>query len=330
MKITSKLLLLLSILCSTILPIQSNLTPENTFIAFDLDEVLLQKTFWFKPKLIFGGIALHPLNGYSYIRSLANVKSAYTYDADRAEDVLYDEYGDEINGLTFHSLYHGMRDKRLTPYIAWIVETMECARNFITGTKQIIEYLKSAGYPIVFATNKDRISYDITAQTLGDEFTNLATMAFVAHPANTPRLLNTITQFAQLTDTPESYRTLAEHAINIQPTNTIVHIPAKKPELMYYQQIHSTLGTDKNFIFIDDKKFNVDGFNILQSSTNAFVHGIHFKNPIQLADELVKLGILSEIDDQEFLQEIRNPGILGTIKLALKPLTQLWANGVNS
>ena len=53
------------------------------------------------------------------------------------------------------------------------------------------------------------------------------------------------------------------------------------------------------------KKENIDGFNALQEDTDVQLHGIHFKNPTQLAHAFVKLGILSEKDDAQLLQKIQ-------------------------
>ena len=320
MKITLKLLLLLSIFSGTMLP--AHLNQQNTVFAFDLDDVVIQKTFWFKPNLILGGIALHPFSGYQYINVLFNLKSAYKADADGSKEILYDKQGNEINGLTAQFLSIGMHDARLTPYIAWMLDTINGSRCFITGTKSIILYLKNKGYTIVFATNKDHISYEQTVQTLGNELSSLATVAFVAHPVDNTQLFEDIAQCAQLPSTPTSYRTLAEHTINIQETNTIIHAPGKKPERQYYQRVEKVIGPEKNIIFIDDKKSNIDGFNQLQDTAQTDRIGIQFKNPIQLADELVKLGILSEINDKQFLQGIRNPGILGTIRHAVQRIKQ--------
>jgi FMN phosphatase YigB (HAD superfamily) len=315
--------LLLSFFVGTIAPTASNLTPENTFLAFDLDDVVIEKSFWHRPKLVFGGIALDPLNGYTYIDALLGVKSSYKRDASGDKEALLDKHGNSIMGLTFQFLYHGIRDKRFTPYVAWIVKTMEHSRCFITDTKKTILYLKSKGYTIAFATNKDRVSYDLTAQAFGDEFTDLPDKVFVAQPGNNDIVLKQFEEFAQQADTPESYRALTEQALHVQESGNVFHAPGRKPNKEYYQHVHTTVGADKNFIFIDDKKANVKGFNSLQSSTDAQLHGIHFKNPAQLTDELVKRGILSEVDDQEFLQEIRNPGVIGKTKRQLAKIIAL-------
>lgn len=309
MKIIHKLLLVVSILCSTALPIA--LTPENTVFSFDIDDVIVQKSFWHKGKLVVGGILQNIFGATDYISALLKVKNSYKKDSNGVKEDLCDKYGNEIGGLTFHFLYFGMKDPRLTPYVAWIVETVEHSLCFIDGTKKIITYLKAKGYTIVFATNKDRVSYDITAQAFGNEFTNLATKVFVAHPGNNDVIMAQLKEFAELPTTPASYKQLEYKIRTAQPTTTILHAPDRKPALSYFQYMENIVGTDKHIIFIDDKKENVDGFNKLQETTAALRHGIHFKNAIQLAEELIKLGILSETDDKKLLDEIRYPGIKG-------------------
>lgn len=317
MKVIQKTLLFFSLFCSTLLPQAITLTPANSFLAFDLDDVLIEKSVWHKPKLVLGGIAQDPFNAHNYLNALREIKSTYQRDSDGIKQALRDSHGNEVMGLTFHFLHHGMRNKQLTPYVAWLVKTMENSRCFINGTKKIMLYLKSKGFTIVFATNKDRVSYDLTAEAFGPELTQIPDRVFVAQPGNVQQFLDDVTAFANRPDTPESYRVLAERAINVPESATIFHAPGKKPHHEYYNYVHSTVGADKNMIFIDDKKTNVSSFNTIESSTNTQMKGIHFKNPIQLANDLVKLGILSEIDDHKFLQEIRNPGIMGKIRLQL-------------
>jgi len=316
MKIMHKLLLIASIFCSATLPIES-LTPENTVFSFDIDDVIIQKSFWHKGKLVVGGILQNIFGATDYIRALLNVKNSYKRDSNGVKEDLCDKHGNEIGGLTFHFLYLGMRDPRLTPYVAWIIETVEHSLCFIDGTKKIIAYLKAKGYTIVFATNKDRVSYDMTAEALGNEFTHIAAKVFVAHPGNSETILAQLKEFAELPTTPVSYKQLEYKTRTAQPTTTILHAPDRKPALPYFQYMENTVGADKHIIFIDDKIENVNGFDKLQEATTALRHGICFKNAMQLAEELIKIGILSEIDDKKFLDELRYPGIKGRI---MRPL----------
>lgn len=320
MNIANKLLLLASIFCSTVLPIESTLTPNNTEINFDIDEVIIDKMgYWiYQAKIALGGIWQKPQNGVTYLGALLDLGQSYAKD-ESGNKRIYDQNGKKINGLTFQFLYHGIRNPQLTPYIPFLVETIESSRWFIPGTLKICKYLKEKkGYTINFATNKDHESYVRTAQAFGNEFTNIPTKVFVAHPGNDEVFLAQIKEFADLPTTPADYKKLAYASLTAQPTNIIFHAPSKKPELPYFQYMANTVGANKNQIFIDDQKANAQGFNKLQEATTNLRYGIYFKNPAQLAEEFIKLGILSEIDDKKLLDEIRYPGISGKIKLLTK------------
>lgn len=301
MKILHKIIIITSILCSIKLLSIPNLTSENTILIFDIDEVVIKESFWIKPKLLLGGIYQNPFNAINYIYAFLNLKSAITPDAHNVIKALFDDYDNPINGITFILLYQGMRDPLLTQYVAWILETMEYSRSFIDGTHEIMSYLKEKGYTIVFATNKDHVSYDMTVQVFGEKFTNLATKTFVAQPGNTPATLAQLKEFANQPTTNQSYKQLTYRALTIQPTETVVHVPSTKPNIEYFQYIENIVGVDKNIMFIDDQAKNVNGFNKLQETSLALRYGIQFENAKQLAAELIKLGILSVEDDKEFL-----------------------------
>jgi hypothetical protein len=297
------------------LPIQTKLTPQNTEINFDIDEVLIEKKkYILYPKIVLTGIWQHPLNALTYINALINLKSAYTKD-EHGNERMYDQNGNKINSLTFQFLYHGILDPRLTPYIANIVKNTENSSWYISGTIKICKYLKyNKGYTINFATNKDHVSYELTAQNFGKEFTNIPTRVFVAHPGNSQTFLNQIKEFADRPTTPIDYTEFAHQALEAKPTNKIFHAPSSKPNIAYFQYMEKIINDNKNLIFIDDQKANVEGFNTLQKNTTALRYGIHFTNPIQLADDLIKLGILSPTEDRKLLDDIGYPRIMRIYK----------------
>ena len=276
------------------------LTPENTIIISDIDDVLIQKSFFL-----------------TSVAQLKNLVGDYKKDVDGIKEALADKKGNSINGITFHLLYHGMRRSYLTPYVSWMAEHLETSRRFIEGTRKIYRYLKEKGYTIVFATNKDRIAYDFSAQSLGTAFTSLASKVFVAHLGNSPELIAQLQNFADLASTPQSYKDLLRKTLTIQPTEMILHAPGKKPEQQYYDYVEQHLDSAKNMIFIDDKATNVAGFEVLKNRSHAERIGIVFKDVLQLTQNLVELGILSETDDAQLLQEIRYPGLWGKINYFL-------------
>jgi len=296
MKTAYKLLLLLSIFSSTVLPIELTLTPENTVVVSDLDRVLLQQSF--------------------LLRTILQLKHLVSDDTN--------EKNEDVSGLTFYLLYHGMQKPYLSSYISWILKNIEHLYSFNDGTEKIYRYLKDVkGYSITYATNKDRISYDICAQALGNKFTSLPSKAFVAHPGNNTELLDQLKNFANLPTTPASYKELLQKALSIQPTEIILHVPNSKPNVEYYQYMEKNIDPDKNIIFIDDLPENIIGFNELKKTAPAQRIGIVFKNPQQLAQEFVNMGILSETDDAQLLEDIRYPGIWEKIKLFVKKLFKM-------
>lgn len=284
-----------------------NFTPANTIISSDLDGVLISTpSSWTLVKLIYDGITYNPFNGLTYLSAMYHAGKTYPKD---------------VNGLTFLLLFQGMRDNNLLPYVDVMLNTIESSRRFITGTEKIYRYLKDKkGYTIVFATNNDRIAYEISAQSLGQDLTSLAEYVFVAQPGNSDKTISQLQTFADQPTTPENYKKLLSTALTIKPTDIILHAPDRKPDGAYYDYIEEFLGANKNIIFIDDKKENVDGFCNRPNKTNIYRYGIQFKNPEQLADEFIGLGILSETDDQELLNEIRYPGFIGKLQLGAQKI----------
>jgi len=307
MKLIRSLFLFVNITSNTVIAMEHRLiTPENTDIYSDVDEVFIEKQWSYLIKLICGGIIQAPLNTPAYLQALLELDKRYEKNCNGQKELLRYKDGEPIEGITFHFLYHGMHNKNLTPYVNWMIESMESSRQPIRGTKTIYKNLKNKGYPINFATNKDRIAYDLTAHYLEKTFSSIPTKVFVAHPGNNKKLLEDIKQFAYQATTDESYQNLAHRALTIQESPNIIHAPSRKPEAAYFQCLINHSKSKKHIIFIDDNKLNVDGFNALQNTTSILLHGILFTDPIQLAEEFIKLGILSEEADELLLEEIQN------------------------
>lgn len=277
----------------------NKLDASNCVIVSDIDAVILENNFFLKCaaqlKYVVGG------------RKKA--------DGGTKRKFLVDKRGNSISGMTFQLLYHGMTKSFLAQYVAGLLEKLEKSRKIIAGTEKIYRYLKDVkGYTIAFATNKDRISFDISAEAQGLKFTSLADYVFVAHPGNSPDLINQIQSFANLWNTPDSYKQLVEKTLTIEPTHTVFHAPGRKPHLEYFEYVENKVGPEKNIIFIDDMAENIAGFNQLQSTEKALRHGIIFKDPQQLAEEFIALGVLSEIEDKELLDEIRYTSFFGKMR----------------
>ena len=298
------------------------LTPQNTEIIFDVDEVLIEKMGYgiYQTKLAIGGFLRNPFNAINFISAMFNLKNAFVKNSN-GTTTMRDDNGNKVNGLTFQFMYQGIRDPHFTPYVAWFCETIETTRWLIHGTIQIANYLKEKGYSINFATNKDHVSYISTVHGFGDTLTSIPTKVFIAHPGNNAGFLAQIKEFAARPTTPADYKKLAYQSLQAQPTDKIFHAPGRKPELIYFQYVEKIIGPEKNLIFIDDQKPNSDAFNTLQKHTTALRDGINFKNPIQLADELIKIGILSETNDKKLLDDIGYSPLLRVHKPLPKIIT---------
>ena len=278
---------------------------EEIDIYSDLDEVYMQQS-WRDYNLVMAGITQNPLNSLAYIYSLLQLSNRYAKDSNGIKEALYDRAGNAIEGETFHLLHHGMLDPNLAPYIPNMLQTLENSRCLISDTRTIYKHLKKKGSSINFATNKDHIAYLLSAQRFGKKLTDLPDKVFVAQPGNTELFLQDIKDFAEQSETPANYQQLVYEALTIQPSGNIIHAPSRKPEADYYQALieNSKRKNKKVAVFIDDKESNVNGFLALQNTTNITLYGIHFKNPQQLAQELINLKILSPDESQKLLKKI--------------------------
>jgi hypothetical protein len=295
MKIANTFIIFASILYGTILPAEiSTHTQKKPIIITDFDEVWAAKPWW--------------LTILARVKDITS-KQTKSNNANQQKPAT----------LTLQLLDYGRRYPLLSSYIPTFLQAIGKSRYLITDTHKIYRYLKEEkGYTFVIATSKDRILYDLAIEQLGKDITDIAEKAFVSEPHSSNIALAQLQEFADLATTPANYKDIAHKALNIQETNTIIHVPSAKPSLDYYNIVVNNLGAEHDMIFIDDMLDNVTSFKSLQQQTKALRHGIQFLNPQQLAQELVKCGILSEADDREFLQEINYPGIIGSITSGIK------------
>ena len=276
-------------------------SPEDTAIVADLDDVVIELDSNMSLGVFLSALPKNPLKWPSYINAMWRVNKRYKRI--NGNKIMEDDNGNQINGASFQFLYHGMKDKNLLPYVATLIKFINEHRRFKPGTKEILEYLKTKGYEVYFATNKDRISFNQIAVKLGKDYTKLPTKVIVAHPGNNEAVMNQFKEFAQHTDLPDDYKTLLQRAINAKPSGNIHHAKVPKPRSEYFDVVRKVVNENKNIIFIDDKEENTTAATRPKDN----MIGIHFKNPIQFADELVTRGVLSEEKDKDFLEDLRKP-----------------------
>ncbi len=305
--------LLLGIFTLSFVTIQTlAVSPKDTAFVADLDSVLIKRGPNLILSVFLSALPKNPLLWPAYVKAMLGVMKRYKKI--NGNRIMKDDNGNIINGLTFQWLYCGMKDPILRLYVVTLATFSNKYRRFKPGTKKILEYLKNKGHEINFGTNRDRGSYNDIAEKLGKEFTNLPNHVIVAQPGNNADFMNQLKKFAQHTDDlPDDYKALLQRAINTKPSGKIHHAPIPKPSSEYFDELRNIV-EKKNIIFFDDKEENTTA----ATRPNDNMIGIHFKNAIQFADELVKLGVLSEETDKEFLEDLRNPetdnpGVIKTI-----------------
>lgn len=275
--------LLTGILCSTALIQSIALTPENTVIAHDIDGVILNlpKSQW--PVIAYKSVKLihNKEDMVDLPKTLWYMYKGFTQKTNGVKGIR-DEHGNKVEGLTAQMITLGMHHKEATRFVAPILEIIEDSRQL---DHNVIKTIKNTNLPIVWATNKDSLTYQRAAKKHGlDAIANKAIVT--KYP-----LSNGVLKYAQRADTPANYRQLVEQYDNDKETETIIHAPSQKPDLEYFERMAAVVGPEKNIIFLDDKKKNIAGYNQLPSSDTAQRIGIHFKNVAQLKNELNKLGL---------------------------------------
>ena len=269
------LLFLISTFSSTLLPQSLLLTPDNTAFALDIDGVILTlpKSQW--PFIVY--------------KSAELIQSAQ--DAQDLSKTLWymsgmkgmrDEDGNKIDGLTAQMITLGMQHKEATRFIAPMLDIIEDARQL---DQEMVKIIKDAHLPTIYATNKDILTYQRAVNK--HNLKHLAIQAIVTKHPLSPKVL----EYAQLSDTPESYRLLVNEYHNAQETDNIKIASDKKPSLKYYELVEKVIGCEKNIIHPDDTKKNTDAFNTLNSDSAQRI-GVHYQgNPEQLKDLLTELGL---------------------------------------
>ncbi len=334
MKKIYNLLLVASIFCSTALAMKKPYSAQASFdklrmsggkpvIITDFDDV------WINKSSFLGALAyLKPLENVFKSKKSTEEVIEQPYSAEASFDKLRMSGGEpaekkvrKLGNLPLRLLDYGRRYPTLSSYIPGLIDYIGKSRYINQPIHNLYKHLKEEDYPIVIATNKDHLLYDLSIETLGNEIPSMVDTVFVAEPHSDATAIAQLKAFADQ-PTPANYKNMAYRTINIQETNNIVHVPNKKPDRAYFEYVTQRIGNDNDMIFIDDNKENVDAFNALQKDTKHLRLGIEYdeNNLNQFAEDLKKARLVSENNNQELLNEIRYPGITGKIKLTLASL----------
>lgn len=274
MKIIRTLFILSSIFSCYALAEPSKITPQNTIIISGIDNILIKKTSLLK-YLSWSNIDERSLDGW-------------------------------VDRKTFQLLSYGMQKPRLTNYSARIVEYVQKSYLLINDTALIYDYLKKKGYSIVFATNKNRFSYDMINEKLENKLNDLADTIFVSPLIESSHAdAIKLQHFAQQPNTPQHYADLVTKFFNPIPTDTILTAPTYNYRPEYYQYIKENIDQEKNVIFIDDTLENINNCASIQTAAHTETSSILFESPLQLTQKLVDMKILSEEEDTVLIEMIK-------------------------
>jgi len=295
-------LLFTTIFCTAIFATKQPLTPENTFFISDFDEVWINKTS-----------GLNALAQLQFMETLFKSKKSSPQPTEQKVR--------KFGNLPLRLLDYGRRYPTFASYIPGLIEYVGKSRCVNQPIDNLYKHLKKEGYPIIIATNKDHMLYDLAIEALGNEIPNMVDKVFVAEPASNEDAIAQLQAFADKPTTPTNYKNMLNKALALKATEKIIHVPSKKPDKEYFKYVTEKIDPNNtlNIIYIDDKQENIDAINALQ---NHRYIGIVYdqNNPSQFTQELIKLGIVSEMNNKKLLDDIRYPGMWGKFKLGLKSL----------
>ncbi|HXW86483.1 MAG TPA: HAD family hydrolase [Candidatus Bathyarchaeia archaeon] len=285
-------------------------TTDNTIIEFDLGGVLIEE----RPRLtlkvishvlrkdwkkaIPAFIALWKMNKRSH-------KDAY------GNKFFYDNAGEEIHGATFAMIQNGLSDPILRDYTLDILFLIADAHVFKKGAETLLSILKKKGYKIGFATNKDRIAYNDTAEAMAKKGMFLDQYADIVHtvyPTET-QLMKDMAAYrnAEREKKEKGYYLeypffdyLVSATLHAEETEKYIHMPRPKPELPYIEKQREHAGK-KYVLFFDDHQENVDAVNAYgHNMTGTYVTSIH-----DVAVKLHACGILTDEEYNEVERAVR-------------------------
>lgn len=235
---------------------QLQFTPKNTGIAFDIDEVLLQKNYGKKAQEAWDSDKLSIPKKALYDVSTQPISSLYSF--------LFTSWKCATTGLIWG--YQKISGQELVSFDRFVESLEGNAPNFaqflkdnfatlkepIPGTATIIEELKQKGYTLYIASNVGTEHYEKLKATYPELFEKFTAAKVVPYK--------------------ESY----------QAGNRVI----KKPDRQYFQDLKQMVDKE-NIIFIDDK---VENTNMAQLTG---MTGIHYTGDNDnLRNKFVKLGML--------------------------------------
>lgn len=292
-----KKLLLITLFCFDISAACPTFTPQNTEIHFDLDETIIEKDHY---KLCWTTLQ----------KNRFRVDQLYPFARNVIQPVGC------IIGHPWNLISKGIANANLRKYINPILKLVAEAHTLLPGITTVLQRLKEKKYPIVYATNKDPISYYKVAEFLGTPFSEFPSRVIVSFPDTSSDIAQEWKQYLDDPKNPnDGFKQLVTMIYNLKPTDRMKYSPDLKPAPGFARTQRQFAG-DKNIIFFDDK-----GENIETAGNDSNIYGFQsFKSPTTIAHALFELGVFSIDDPQdrallEELKKISNPtSIVATIQ----------------
>lgn len=268
--------------------------PENTQLQFDIDETIVEK------------------NRFQLWIDL--IKDLH-YRVDLLFPLLFTNadpnYINCAIGHPWNLYYQAINRPALRPYVDQFMKRVASSHHLIPGVIDILMRLKQKGYSIVYATNKDRISYAYTINALKEPFSSLPDAVLVYFRKKTDPIMNAIKHFIDTAGEQEKeFADMMRNVYDQTDTELITHAYKMKPSQEYVSKQREIAG-DKKIIFFDDLAKNVEAMSFDQNSIGIQV----FASAESILNPLFQLGIFSHDDPTDKalyirLSEYYNSGIL--------------------
>lgn len=287
-------------------------------ICFDLDNTLIAKNKTWKRDLLIIWQAL-PWH-FDGLWALKTEQAEDKYGTLRFKAVIENHLQLAPSGgaisLAFYGI-HGKNGKKLQTIIPAILD-IDCDYTMLLpGASILLDYIKNKkNYHIIYASNKDYVTYKITAKKIEIAhnflFNSCPTFVLLAQP--TKEYLDTMLPIDS--SMPDAFKKLVEQIKDAQKDDKIFFVPEpeKKPENLYYtilkEKIKVIIPDHGKILFFDDKKYNVEA-----AIRNGISASYHVKKGTEIADIIKNLeaeGLLSPETDASLYKALAKEGVMVT------------------
>lgn len=245
-----------------------NYNPRNTVVVVDMDDVFVQ-SHKFNLGLYFLNLIF--LKNPAFLWKMATDSTFY-----KEIMYMYSKKGINDGGSTYNLAMTAQLYPAFQPYFDSILKKFHTTRSLIDDVIALLRDVKSAGYTIMVATNRDRIGFEIIMSHL--HFNSL----YYGTPLFDAVLTAQKAPFVQVTTLSNGKR-FSKFNPNTKWDNYITSVNAFKPKKAYYEALRSiadkytqthanSFDTSKPLlVFFDDLIKNVTGASISGYAIKSFV-----------------------------------------------------------